>query len=201
MGDSITPIRNNLNIYKVPFNGRIGNSTSNPIGLDEKTEQKSELASKDYADATRAMAMAQILSGSDIKPKMTQNEYVDKLMKKGKIPNKDFYIKNLENTSNTYVLEVNKKGERIKEVHFFEDGNIGCKFYNPQNQKIYKALETLDGKLHISYNEVLTGEPLCDELYSPDGTLETNTFYKKTPKGETSVNGDYIISGIKIPSS
>lgn len=196
---NLSAISSNLNTYKIPFKGENQNSTDTIKDTNKAPEQKQELVSKNYADASRSMAMAQILYGAEIKPNTTQKEYVDNLIKKGKIPNKDFFIKKLENRSKTYVSEVNKKGERIKEVSFFDDGNIGCKFYNPSNQKPYKALETLDGKLHISYNETTTGDPVCDEVYRSDGSLERNAFYKKTPKGETSPNGDYIISGIENP--
>lgn len=176
--------------YKTSFKGEADNTVSKPINA----EIKPEIVSKEYADATKATAMAQIMSGVDLKAGMTYMDYVDKLMKQGKIPTKDFNVKTTEAGLN-YVEELNQKGEKIKEVAFFEDG-IGCKFYNPKNQKVYKTLESHNGKLYISNNNVDTGEPVLDELYNSDGSLESNAFYKKCEKGETSINGDYKITGI-----
>lgn len=174
-------------------------NASKPIGFGQNSEasKPKELASKEAVQGTRAMVMAQILVGSDLKPNTTQKEYINRLIKQGKIPNKHFFIEKDDCGYACHVIEVNSNGEKIKEVRFFDGGNIGCSFYNPKTQKRYKSLETLDGKLHISYNDVITGEPLCDELYRPDGSLERNAFYKKTPKGETSINGEYQIYGIE----
>lgn len=181
-------------LYNNSFEEKVQKSNvSKPTDFAQNSEtpKPKEFASKEFAHATRATAMAQILIGSDLKPNMTQRDYVNRLIKQGKIPNKHFFI------DGYWVVELNAEGERIKEVRFFDDGNIGCSFYNPKTQKRYKTLETLDGKLHISYNDAVTGEPLLDESYLQDGSLERNAFYKKTPEGEKSINGKYQIYGIE----
>jgi len=176
---NVNPIVTSLNSYKPTFSGDIDKSHVLQISTAKENEQSAEVISKNYADATRAMAMAQILSGTHIKPNMTQKEYVEKLIKSGKIINKDFYVNGNVSGALNVVFEVNEKGERVKEISFFDGGDIGCKFYNPSTQKVYKSLETLDGKLHVSYNQGETEEPLLDELYSQDGSLKSHYFYKK----------------------
>ena len=192
---NVNAVKFNLNKNKVLFKSEHYNATSDPIQEKEMVQQE-EFASKEGALATRATGMAQLLMGNGIRLNMTQRNYVNNLIKQGKIPNKHFYVKNQNNGSLPIVTEVNSKGERIKEVLFYKDGNIGCSFYNPNTQERYKALETSEGKLHISNNNSLTGEPLSDEVYRRDGSLEDTAFYKKTPEGQISANGDYVISSL-----
>lgn len=186
-------VNSNLNNYRTPFKGEASNAVSNPIN----EEIKPEIVGKNYADATKSIAMAQILVGNDIKPNMNYMDYVDKLMKQGKCPIKDFIVKTTEKSF--VITELNPNGNKTKEISFFDDGNIGCKLYNPKTQKVYKTLETLNGKLHIAYNDK-SGKPVLDEVYRSDGSLERNAVYKKCEKSETSVNGNYNITGIEIPA-
>lgn len=185
--------------YKTPFKGEAGNTVSNPIN----TEIKPEIVSKEYADATKATAMAQILAGGDLKPGMTYMDYVDKLIKKGKIQGKDFFIEenptNSYGKSSTWIKELNPKGQRIKETIFWsepEGSGVEIRLYDPKTQEVYKALEMQNGKLHIAYNDK-NGKALLDEVYRSGGSLERNAVYKKCGKCETS--GDYNITGIELP--
>ena len=195
---NINSVNSNLNNYKVPFKGENNSAISNPLSSNKEQKQQKELASNECAQGTRATAMAQILIGTDIKPGTTQKEYIDKLIKQGKIPNKDFYIANKDFGSSSHIIEVNNKGKRIKEVRFYDDGKIACNFINPKTQKTYKSIETFENKLLVANNDPITEEPLLDEVYKTDGSLESNAFYKKTPNGETSVNGKYQITGVDI---
>lgn len=187
--------------YKTPFKGETDNTVSNQIN----SEIKPEIVSRQYADATKSAAMAQILTDSDIKPGITPVEYVNSLIKKGKIQDKDFCVVKGESDSigkdTTTVIELNKKGQKIKDVIFWSDvqgGGLGVRLYSPSTQKIYKALELNNGKLEVLYNDT-KGEPVLDEVYKGDGKLERNAIYQKCEKGETSINGDYKITGIELP--
>jgi hypothetical protein len=199
---NLNAISTNLNNSKVPFKDE-GKSISNPINKDDKIEPKQELVSKDYANATKATAMAQILMDNDIKPNMTYTEYIDKLMKRGKIQNKDFKVTTV---AESFVIEeLNQKGQVIKETIFADEkhnNDIIVKLRNPNNQKVYKAFEyTSDGNLVVAYNNPITGGPLLDEAYNADGSLKNYAMYRKCNKGETSINGDYIISGVDFSES
>lgn len=188
----------NLSSYKVALNGKNNDTVSNDAKRDENITAQ-EIASKECSYATRSMAMAQILVGSEIKPNMTQTDYINNLIKQGKIPDKHFYIKANDLGNKNIVVELNSKGLRTKEVTFYENNEIGCIFYNPQTQKKYKAIQTSEGKLHISYDDPTTGDPVCDEIYRSDGSLERNAFYKKIPNAEIPNETDYHVSGIDLP--
>jgi len=192
-----------LNSYKVPFKGIESNATSNPINSNDDTGQMQELASKELSTASKATAMAQIMTGSRLKYDTTRNEYVAQLLKQGKIPNKHFQVEDGEKFAS--VKEINSKGQRIKEVHFpniAPERGVSCAFYNPNTQQKYKAIEyTTDGGFSVALNNPTTGEPIADELYRSDGSLADYVVYDKCEKGETSVNGKYKISGIEIPQS
>lgn len=183
-------------LYNNSFEEKVEKSNvSKPIDFVQNSEapKTKELASKEFAHATRATAMAQILVGSDLKPNITQREYVNKLIKQGLIPNKHFFIKNYDYGSGSYIIEVNNDGEKIKEIRFGaedNEGGVACSFYNPKTQQRYKAIETLNGELHISINDPQTGEPLLDEKYRPDGSLEFCAVYKKCEKLDPSIDYD-----------
>jgi hypothetical protein len=189
-------------IYNNPVGSKIEKSNvSSPIGFGQGVEkpQATELASKELAYASKATAMAQIMIGSNLKYNSTAEEYVNQLIKKGKVPNKDFIVeKKAECTS---VTELNADGKKIKEVRLEnKDDRVGatCIFYNPENQVKYKAVQlTPYGEFAISLDDPKTGEPLIDELYRSDGSLKSNAYYKKLPEGQTSINGKYDIYGIE----
>lgn len=174
---------------------------SNPVGFGQSpdTAHPKELASKELAQATRAQAMAQIMIGSNLKYNSTAQEYVNQLMKKGKVPDKDFRVE--KNDRYTSVVELNADGKRIREVRLeHKDDRVGttCCFYNPENQVGYKALSmTPYGELGISYNDSKSGESLVDEHYRSDGSLKYYDVYKKLPEGQTGINGKYDIYGIE----
>lgn len=176
---------------------------SNPVGFGQSpdTAQPKELASKELAQATRAQAMAQIMIGSNLKYNSTTQEYVDQLIKKGKVPDKDFRVE--KNDRYTSVVELNADGKRIREVRLeHKDDRCGtaCIYYNPENGVKYKAIAmSPDGKMHVSYDDTKTGEPLIDERYHQDGSLELNAIYKKLPEGQTGINGKYDIYGVESP--
>lgn len=178
---------------------------SNPVGFGQSPDaaQPKELASKELAQATRATALAQIMMGSNLKYNSTAQEYVNQLIKKGKVPDKDFKVE--KNEKYTSVVELNADGKKVKEVRLeHKDDRCGtaCIFYNPENGVKYKAIAmSPDGKMHVSYDDTKTGEPLIDERYYTDGTLELNAIYKKLPEGQTGINGKYDIYGIEVPPS
>lgn len=174
---------------------------SNPVGFGQSldTAQPKELASKELAQATRAQAMAQIMIGSNLKYNSMAQEYVDQLIKKGKVPDKDFIVE--KKPEFTSVVELNADGKKVKEVRLeHKDDRCGtaCIYYNPENGVKYKAIAmSPDGKMHVSYDDTKTGEPLIDERYYSDGSLELNAIYKKLPEGQTGINGKYDIYGIE----
>lgn len=166
----------------IPFKG---NEEANPLEHNTKwneMQQQRELASKECAYATRATAMAQILTGNNLKYTTTPKEYVDGLIKQGKIPNKHFYIQD----ENMYeepckfasVVELNSDGERIKETCFCRDNKysgswVSQRFFNPKYDQEYKCVTyQKDGGISIqNYNTI--GECLMDSyVYRADGSLE-----------------------------
>lgn len=195
---NLSSISTNLNSYKVPFRGSDDNLVSNP---KVELAQQRELASKECAYATRATAMAQLSMVNDVKPNMTYLEYTDKLMKQGKNPSKDFKV---TTTDESYIVEeLNQKGQVTKEIIFADEkhnNDIIVKLRNPSNQKVYKVSEySSDGSLVVAYNNPITGGPLLDEAYNVDGSLKNYAMYRKCNNSETSINGDYVITGVELP--
>lgn len=194
-----------LNTYKVPFKGA-NNAATSPIEPNEEPAQQQELASKEYAYATRATAMAQIKLGG-VNQNTTKEEYINTLINQGKVQNKDFIVLQDEagtvGENTTRVIELNNKRQEVKRVIFWskeQGGGVGVRFVNPETQQCYKALEyASSGGVEVAYSDPITGEALIDESYRPDGSLKASAYYKKTPTGETSVNGDYIIYGVDGP--
>lgn len=174
---------------------------SNPVGFGQSPDmaQPKELASKELAQATRAQAMAQIMIGSNIKYNSTAQEYVNQLIKKGKVPDKDFIVE--KKPEFTSIVELNAEGKKVKEVRLeHKDDRCGtaCIYYNPENGVKYKAVAlTPYGEFAISLDDPKTGEPLVDEMYRSDGSLKDYAIYKKLPEGQTGINGKYDIYGIE----
>lgn len=176
---------------------------SNPVGFGQNPEmaQPNELASKELAQATKATAMAQIIMGSDLKYNSTAGEYINQLIKKGKVSGKDFIVEKKDEF--TSVTELNADGKRIKEVRLeHKDNRCGtaCIFYNPENGMKYKAVALNPyGEFAISFDDPKSGEPLVDEIYRSDGSLKYYDVYKKLPEGQTGINGKYDIYGLEAP--
>lgn len=165
---NLNKINSNLGIYNIPFkaNNEESKSASNPIGNNDKEIIKKEFVSNEYANFSKAIAMAQVLIGNDYKPGMTQKEYVENLVKKGKILNKDFFVS--ENPSS--IEELNKKGQKIKETFFLpeEKGkSVVVKLYNPNTQKVYKFIDyTPNEYLTVEHNNPNTEKLILKENYT-----------------------------------
>lgn len=169
-------VNSNLSNYKSQFKGERNNPVSNPIN----EEIKPEIVGKDYADATKSLAMAQILVGNDFKPDTTQEEYIGNLIKKGKIQDKDFFIEeyplNAYGKSSTWVKELNPKGQRTKETIFWSEPQgkgVEIRLYDPNTQEVYKAVGIQNGKLHVTYNDT----PFLNEFYRKNAQLEQRAIY------------------------
>lgn len=151
---------------------------SKPNDFDKVKEFREDraLMSKELGYATKATAMAQVLMGSNLKFTTTPKEYINSLIKQGKIPNKHFYTGESENSE--WVTELNSEGEKTKEVRFFKGYEdlppwVGCVFYNPKTQHEYKSIEfKQDGGVSISHEDPKSGRPIRIEKYRPDGSIE-----------------------------
>lgn len=161
------------------------NEDVNPLANNTKwneMEQQRELASKECAYATRATAMAQVLTGSNLKYTTTPKEYTDGLIKQGKIPNKHFYVEEdtvyEEPCKVTRVVELNTDGERMKETVFCRDNKYSGSwveqyFYNPKYGHEYKSVTyKKDGGVQINNSNAVTGRIIDANVYRPDGSLE-----------------------------
>lgn len=173
---NFSTVNSNLSNYKAPFKGEGNNPVSNPIN----EEIKPEIVDKNYADATKSLAMAQILVGNDFKPNMTQEEYVNSLIKKGKVQNKDFFIEeyplNSYGKSSTWIKELNPKGQRTKETIFWsepEGRGTEIRLYDPNTQEVYKAIGIQNGKVNVTYNDT----PFINEFYKKNAELEQSAIY------------------------
>lgn len=166
----------------IPFKG---NEDVNPLANNTKwneMEQQRELASKECAYATKATAMAQVLTGSNLKFTTTPKEYTDGLIKQGKIPNKHFYVEEdtvyEEPCKVTRVMELNSDGERIKETCFCRDNKYSGSwteqtFYNPKYGHSYKSITyKKDGGMYIHNYNAVTDRLMDLNVYRPDGSLE-----------------------------
>lgn len=172
-----------------------GNEDANPLEHNVKwneMQQQRELASKECAYATRATAMAQILTGSNLKYTTTPKEYVDGLIKQGKIPNKHFYVQDDTVAEApckvTRVVELNSDGERMKETVFCRDNKYSGSwteqyFYNPKYDHEYKSVTyEKDGGISLQNYDVLGGIIIDTHVYRADGSLEYYENYQ-TDKG------------------
>jgi len=191
----------NSNICKIPFKGAEEITSLDQIPQWKEMEQQRELASKECAYATRATAMAQILTGSNLKYTTTPPEYVNALIKQGRIPDKHFYVTEAPMRDNlckvTRVVELNSDGERIKETCFCRDNKysgswVEQTFYNPKYDHSYKSVTyNQDGGIAIHNYNVIADKIADAYVYRPDGSLEYHENYESN-------EGVHISKGKKV---
>lgn len=176
----------NFNASSVPYKTQNDKQVSNPITPNE-LEQQRELASKECAYATKATAMAQILTGNDFKYTTSPEEYVNKLIKQGKIPDKDFKVDNtlLNDGSPTWsITEFNSEGKKVKKAHFCRYNNHlnswnSLSYYNPKYDCPYKTIHySQNGGVDLWNYDVINEKSNDAYFYRPDGSLEYYRDYK-----------------------
>lgn len=170
------------------FKGNSADPVSVPMDKAEELKQQNELASKECAYATKATAMAQILTGNDFKYSTTVEDYEKSLIKQGKIPNKHFFVESVDDiNSGTYtrVVERNSDGEKTKETTFCRDNKHSSSwneqsFYSPKNKRCpYKSINyTKDGCVEMTNYNIAEEEAIDFYIYRPDGSLGYYHNYK-----------------------
>lgn len=177
----------------------VSNPNSNPVGtIQNKQDVKAEtsethlaqspattapeIVSKDYGEASKAVAMAQIMIGEKITNKTTPEEYIAKLTKQGKQINKDFKVDNLGKNS-TFIDILNPQGQTVKsiqfsEYNFFENSppqkTVSVRYVNPNSHEAYKRVcFDENGEAVLNYNDPITGNMLTSERLDKDAkTIE-----------------------------
>lgn len=195
---NLNTIYSNLGSYKIPFKGE-NNNLATPISRVEKIELQRELASKKCAYATKATAMAQILTGSNLKYSTTPQEYINSLIKQGKIPNKDFnsIVEPLGENNEEFAIitELNSAGKKIKETVFCRNNRYSGSwneqhFLSPQNEHPYKTFSYMkDGSVNMSNYNVVKECVTDSYKYRPDGSLEYYSDFKDNNGMHISKNG------------
>jgi len=200
VNSNLNAVNFTLNSYKVPFKGENADATTSPIDKKEEFKQQRELASKECAYATKATAMAQILTGNSLKYSTTPEEYSNDLIKQGKLPNKNFYVTPSEdekgNGTYTKITELNSEGEKVKETVFVRDNKYSGSwneqyFYNPKYcERPYKGIAyKKDGSVVMNNSNVATNKPTDSYSYRPDGSLEYYHDYKNDKGTHISKDG------------
>lgn len=184
---NLNNINSNLHIYKTSFKGEGSNVVSNPDKREELKQQR-ELASKECAYATRATALAQVLSENNLKYSTSPEEYTKYLIKQGKIQDKDFKIQkedmNDSNCKFTSIKEFNKSGEIIKDTVFCRDNKYSGSwnaqyFINPKYNQPYKSIHyKKDGSIDMDNFDVGQACLVDSYTYRPDGSLEYYNDFK-----------------------
>lgn len=174
-------VSQNPNIYKASFKGENQSVVSSPDKRKEFKQQR-ELASKECAYATKATALAQVLTGNNLKYSTTPEDYIKDLIKQGKIQDKDFKIQKEDlgdsNCKFTSIKEFNKSGEIIKETDFCRDNKYSDSwnaqyFINAKYNCPYKGIfYHQDGSVEMSNYDVVQQAIVDSYAYRSDGSLE-----------------------------
>lgn len=175
----------------------VSNPNSNPVGtIQNKQDVKAEtsethlaqspattapeIVSKGYGEASKAVAMAQIMIGEKITNKTTPEEYIAKLTKQGKQINKDFKVDNSGNNS-TFIDILNPKGQTVKSLLFSKftygadsspKNSVSVRYINPNSHEAYKRVYLdWDGEVVLNNNDPLTGDMVSSEKFDKDAKI------------------------------
>ena len=189
-------INNKLKLSKTNENSAVSFSSNG----DSSSHISSELASKECACATRATAMAQILTGNNFSYNTTLQEYTDALVKQGKVPDKDFYVENQKNSDSNFtngsVYELNSNNQIAKETRFIRDNKCSGSwneqvFYNTAHNFPYKSITYQDdGKVVITNVDLITKRAVDYYEYRADGSLEYHRDIKDNQGRHFAINGE-----------
>lgn len=160
-------------------------NATNPI--KSINDSKKELVSSEYSNAVAANSKFQIDENGVLKYDTTPEKYISKLIKAGKIPNRNFVVEELASPNGSedggllYITELNNNGKKIKNTIFYrkpdsKDYDLSyISFTNPTTDKPYKWITyppEKNGTYTIDRINPNTGEIIKREWYNADGTIK-----------------------------
>lgn len=166
--NSLSAIQNKLDKNA---EGSVTSQVQSPISVSP------EMVSKEYGNASKAVAMAQIMIGEKITNKTTPEEYIAKLIKQGKQIDKDFKVDN-DSEHSTFIDILSPKGQIVKSLQFskFNYGadsspkySVSVRYINPNSNEAYKRVYLdWDGEVVLDNNDPLTGDMVSSERFDKD---------------------------------